>query len=263
MSARANDLDLANDMADIADTLTMRGYAQNVGWLNKADGTPVSEVDYAVEAALRAKLVMARPEDAILAEETAPLLAHGENFERESRLWILDPLDQTRHFLRHNPDFATLIALVEYGVATVSVVSAPALNRRWSAIRGGGAKRNGDRISVSRTTKLEDAHLAIAGHREWLRNWEWEKIERLLDACAYPSGCAGGYLQQMLVAEGIIDLFAEPWGQSWDHAAPSLVVQEAGGAVSRLDGSRDFGVSLLASNGLLHDRALPFFSAIL
>lgn len=219
----------------------------------KSDLSPVTDADRRVEEALTNELARLCPLDSVLGEEssavdlTAP--AKGQVSERR---WILDPIDQTRHFIRGNPEFATLICLEERGRSIVAVVSAPALAQRWSAWLGGGAWRNSQRISVSKVARLENAYVAIAGHREWHLEWKWETVAALLSACAYPVGCAGGFLQAMLVAEGLIDAVVEPWGSIWDHVAPSLIVHEAGGLATTLDGRQATGGSLLASNGLVH-----------
>lgn len=255
--AEHDDLDLALSLADLADELTLQGLGRSLAWGPKQDGTPVSEIDRGVEEALSHAIRRARPDDGILGEES--LGPPGEpRGDRLARRWIIDPIDQTRHYLRGNPEFATLIALEVGGEPVLGVVSAPALRARWWAVRGGGAWRDGKRIRVSPLSAMEDAHLAIAGLREWHARWTWEDMARLLSRCAYPAGCAGGFLPMMLLAEGALDVFLEPWGEIWDHLGPSLIIQEAGGRATTLQGGPPRGGSLLASNGLLHGEVLPY-----
>jgi histidinol-phosphatase len=250
-----DDLALALRLADVADAITTRGFGGLVEWSAKSDGSPVSLVDIAVEEAIAAELAKTRPHDQLLGEES------GEKKEAEmstSRKWLLDPIDQTRHYLRGNPDFATLITLSVDELAAVGVISAPALGHRWWAADGSGAWKDGHQIAVSRTSRLEEAYISIAGHREWMDEWAWSRFSQLLDRCAYPAGSAGGFLQQMLVAEGAVDLFIEPWGKLWDHLGAALIVQEAGGCATTLLGTHPRGGSLLASNGILHAEALKY-----
>jgi hypothetical protein len=176
--------------------------------------------------------------------------------------WVIDPIDHTRHFARGDPNYGTLIALVSEGVAYVGVVSAPSLGFRWWAIRGGGSWVNGATMSVSSTDRIEDAHLAIAGHREWVGRYNWTATERLMNDVAYPSGTEGGFLPAMKVASAQLDAFAEPWGELWDHAAVALIVEEAGGRATTFDGGIAQGGTLLVSNRRLHDHLLRYFEDI-
>ena len=149
MTKVADDLRLALTLADAADAITMRSFRSTFTVRTKADRTPVTEVDEAVERALREMLERERPDDGIVGEEFG---ARG-NAERR---WIIDPLDGTKNFIRGVPVFGTLIALD----GRAGVVSAPALHRRWWAARGEGAFCNGARIRVSSVNTLSDAMLA-------------------------------------------------------------------------------------------------------
>lgn len=253
-----DDLMLALRLADVADALTLAGLGETPLWTHKQDGTPVSDVDRAVEEALAEEIASLRPGDFILGEEATHKQPKDEVVEGKMRQWIIDPIDQTRHYLRGNPEFGTLIALKVDNQVNLGVVSAPALGHRWWAACGQGAWKDGRRVVVSRVGCLDEAYLAIAGHREWHTEWDWRRLVQLLGRCTYPTGCSGGFLQQMLVAEGAIDVFIEPWGELWDHAGPSIIVEEAGGKVTTLTGNLPQGGSLLASNGILHPDVLQY-----
>src|SRR5918994_164806 len=138
-----DDLALALELADAADALTLPAFDRGERARVKADGTPVTAADRAVERVLRERLAAVRPEDGILGEEL------GEA-GRGARRWVLDPLDGTEWFARGIPVWGTLIALEDGDGPLVAVVSAPALRRRWWAARGGGAFRDGRPIAVSR-----------------------------------------------------------------------------------------------------------------
>jgi len=258
LTGHIDDLSLALKLADIADNLAMERFTTAISWEFKQDGTPVCDVDRDIEQALARMITEARPEDQILGEEEINKSSAQSSAEKQTRRWIIDPIDQTRHYLRGNPEFATLIALEASNQIHVGVVSAPALGCRWWAALGQGAWKNGQKIAVSKVTSLEEAYLTIAGHREWYTRWEWDALSRLLDRCTYPAGCPGGFLQQMLVAEGAIDIFIEPWGDIWDHAGPSLIVREAGGMSTTLAGTSPTGGSILATNGKLHRDVLEY-----
>jgi histidinol-phosphatase len=159
---------------------------------------------------------------------------HGEESGgADTSGWILDPIDGTRNFTRGIPVWATLIAFAD----RVGVVSAPALGRRWWAVRGGGAFANGEPARVSRIDRLEDATVLVA-------------LERPPAARAYDAWHLrglGDFWAHMLVAEGAAEIAVDARGLAlWDTAAPSLIVSEAGG---RFTGH-------VSSNGLLHDEAL-------
>ncbi len=169
-------------------------------------------------------------------------------------LWIVDPIDATKNYVRGIPIFATLIALEE----RVAVVSAPALGRRWWATRGGGAFTDGGRrLAVSKVARIEDAVLAYTS----LSGWD----ERFL-ALARRAWAARGYgdfWQYVLLAEGGADACAERIAEHWDLAAPRLIVEEAGGRLTDLEGrARADGGNAVATNGLLHDEVLRALTAV-
>src|SRR5215210_5321965 len=148
-----DDLELALALADDADALTTRRFrAHDLNVEAKPDLTPVTDADRAAERALRDRLAAERPGDAVAGEE------YG--VEQGDVVWWLDPIDGTLNYARGIPIWATLIGLEREGTVVVGVVSAPALGHRWWATRGGGAFVDGERISVSRVERLEDAYLS-------------------------------------------------------------------------------------------------------
>ena len=134
MTARPEDLALALELADVADSITLARFrASDLVIETKPDRTPVTEADTAVERAVRERLAVERPNDAILGEE------YGSSEAPENgRRWIIDPIDATANYLRGIPVWATLLALQEGDEVTVGVVSAPALHGRWWASRRSG-----------------------------------------------------------------------------------------------------------------------------
>jgi histidinol-phosphatase len=236
------DLQLALELADISDAITLRSFRKSISVRTKADRTPVSEVDEAVERAIRERLDRDRPDDAIVGEEFG---VRGDS----ARRWIIDPIDATRNYIRGIPVFATLIALG----GEVGVVSAPALNRRWWAVRGEGAMCDGRPIRVSSIGRLEDAQLGYDSVTDFPAS---EKFLRLVQRCGRARGF-GDFWIHMLVAEGAIEIAAEPSVAWWDMAAVQIIVEEAGGRFTTFDGRpRADGGSAISSNGLLHDEAV-------
>jgi histidinol-phosphatase len=256
VSAPAEDLELALSLADIADAITLQRFlAEDLAVETKPDLTPVTEADRAVEEAVRARLAVARGDDAVLGEE------YGESGADGDRRWIIDPIDGTKNYVRGIPVWATLLALQDRGETTVGVVSAPAIGRRWWAVRGEGALvRDGlsedpRPISVSAVSELGDAQLCFPG----LDDWDDAALERLikLGRSCWRSRGFGDFWSYMLVAEGAAEITCEPEVSLWDLAAPQIIVEEAGGRFTDLHGSRRAdGGDAIATNGALHDAAL-------
>ncbi len=258
MPGVAEDLELALALADVADSITVARFrADDLVVETKPDLTPVSEADTAVERALRSRLAQARPEDAIVGEEYGVSEGSGGG-----RRWIVDPIDGTKNYVRGIPVWATLLALQEGDQATVGVVSAPALGRRWWAARGVGAfgadglSEEPRRLRVSAVRVLEDAQLCVSGFDGWEEQGRLEQLLSLSRRCWRTRGF-GDFWTYMLVAEGVAEIGCEAVVSLWDLAAPQVIIEEAGGIFTDLAGvpTADGGDSL-ATNGLLHEETL-------
>lgn len=254
LTSSVTDLQLALELAARADAITMRHFgARDLGVVSKADGTPVTEADLAVERALRARLAVARPHDTVLGEEDGGGLTGG-------RQWVIDPIDATENYLRGNPVFATLIALRSAGQTLVAVASAPALGRRWHATRGGGAWCADARLAVSKVSDTHDAFFAYGGVSWWHSSGRSGALDRLLERCWRARGF-GDFWMYMMVAEGVLDIAIEPSDlKVWDTLAPKLIVQEAGGRVTGFSADNDEDGSLVATNALLHEQVLELLA---
>jgi histidinol-phosphatase len=215
----------------------------------KPDLTPVSEADHAAEELIRNRLAAARPADAILGEEFGTA---GDS----NRRWIIDPIDGTKNYVRGIPVWATLLALEEDGDMRVGVVSAPALGHTWWAARGEGAFGDGDRIGVSGVRAIEDAQLCYSDFKWWEQYGLGPQFEALALACWRTRGF-GDFWSHILVAEGAADIAAEPVVALWDLAPLLVIVEEAGGRFTDLEGNRTAdGGNAVATNGHLHDAVL-------
>jgi histidinol-phosphatase len=256
----ADDLAVALRLADAADEITMsRFLASDLVVDRKPDRSPVTDADTAVEDTVREILAELRPDDAVLGEERGGEIGAG-------RTWVLDPIDGTKNFLRGNPVWATLIALVDGGSPVVGVASSPAMPRRWWASAGGGAwvaaPGSGERrLRVSAVGDLGDAYLSTTDLGCWVEYQSRDAYLALVDSC-WESRAFGDFWQHVLVAEGALDLAAEPIAYVWDLAAVQVVVTEAGGRFTDLSGRPGFTHgNALASNGLVHDAALSVLQA--
>jgi histidinol-phosphatase len=261
VEADPDDLALALELANIADSITLERYgAADLEVATKPDLTPVTEADTAVERALRDRLATVRPDDSVIGEE------YGDSGEA-ARRWIIDPIDGTMSYVRRLPFWATLIALQDGDEVTVGVVSAPALHRRWWGARGGGAHLDDGlgapprRIHVSAVTELEDAHLCLSAASEWEAIGRLQAILELERRCWRTRGYADLW-SYMFVAEGAVDIGLDPKASVWDLAAMQVIVEEAGGRFSDLSGvARIDGGNAVASNGLVHDAVLEILSS--
>jgi histidinol-phosphatase len=252
-----DDLALAVTLADAADTITSGRFgAADLVVDTKPDLTPVSDADRAVEESLRRRLADARPDDAVWGEE------FGLSGDARRR-WVIDPIDGTKNYVRGVPVWATLIGLLDGDDAVLGVVSAPALGRRWWAARGSGAWVSAlgaepRRLAVSRVAALDDASLSYASIGSW--SGRREQFVALTDQ-VWRTRAYGDFWSYMLVAEGAVDIAAEPELSLWDMAALAPIVTEAGGRFTGLNGVE--GVqqgNAAASNGLLHDALLAALS---
>ena len=250
MSVRA-DLELALTLAARADEITMGRFgALDLRIDTKPDLTPVTDADEAVEADIRSVLARERPGDAIFGEE------QGGTPIFQGRQWVVDPIDGTKNFVRGVPLWASLIALLDDGVPIVGVVSAPALNRRWWAGHGLGAHTAFGttaprRLSVSRVADLGAASLSFSDLSGWAEAGMREQFLALTDA-VWRVRAYGDFFSYCLVAEGAVDIATEPEVKLWDLAALDILVREAGGMFTSVDGHPGpHGGSAVATNGLL------------
>lgn len=246
------DLELALALADAADEISLaRFQALDLKIETKPDRTPVTDADQSVEKKIREMISQLAPADSVIGEEF-------ENTGSSSRTWIVDPIDGTANFLRGLPIWATLIALRIDSTITTSVVSAPALGRRWWASKGEGAfTRDVDgsvrKLSVSAVSDLSDSYISYNSIQQWQRIGKEKNIESLSEQ-VWRIRAFGDFLSYMYVAEGSIDAASEPDLKIYDIAALVPIVQEAGGRFTDLTGElSEHSSTVLASNGLIHE----------
>jgi len=237
-----------------------RGEGQAIDVWHKSHDNPVSDVDLAVDARLKAVLGAMVPEAGWLSEETA------DNADRLTRraMWCVDPIDGTRDFIRGRPGWAVSVALVVDGAPEFGVLYAPALDELWVAQRGRGATLNGEALRASRRTRFDGARVPADS---------LPRVDRDLVMVTKPNSIA---LRIALVADDRADLVATlRWGFEWDVAAAALIAAEAGATVTDAFGAplafntpraQAFGVIACAPGihaavvARLHDRAVALTS---
>jgi len=249
-----NELDLARELADIADEISMRYFGKSPGSSIKMDGSIVTVADQEIEQALRKRIGDEFSEHGIAGEEAG---VHGN---RDAPVWVIDPIDGTANFAAAIPVFATLIGLRVSARTEVAVVSAPALGERYEAALGDGARMNGAPIKVSSVANLSDAAVCFGSATRMERHGYAGPMRKILASCKRDRGF-GDFWGHMLVARGALDVMTEPSLQAWDVLPLEIIVKEAGGEITTLDGApypeeKLWGpgpkAGCLTTNGALH-----------
>jgi histidinol-phosphatase len=244
------------NIANEADAMAME-YFRNVGMrvTRKLDGTALTEADGAIEAMARAKVAASGVAVDVFGEEMGTGEGKTASKSASRARLIIDPIDGTEEFSRGIPTFGTLLGIESDGEIVAGMASAPALGARWWAYRGEGAYRNGQKIQVSKTARLDDAMVFTTGTGPSKGKEAREKIRRLADA-ARNGRAIGGFWQHMLVAEGAIDAALDWTSKPWDLAPLGIIVEEAGGRSTNVRGERTiYTGDFLSTNGLIHDEA--------
>jgi histidinol-phosphatase len=242
-------LKFAHTLADAADLIAMKYFKTDFQVETKADNTPVSIADREVEAKLRELIAERFPSHGIVGEELE------ESLGSEWR-WILDPIDGTSHYVQRDPGWSSLIALARENQVVVSVASFPAIGFRAWASLGNGAFIDGRQIHVSTVSDISQATLNHTRAGGWLKAGQGDALQRVSAHCLNAEHFSGG-LSQIHIAQGVADIAMCINGKLWDYATPRLIVEEAGGTFTDLDGQpRADGRGCLATNGLLHATAL-------
>ena len=257
------DLALALELADIADSISLARFrAQDLYVETKPDASPVTDADRSVEQALKAKLSELRPNDALIGEEFGNTDGSAAG---PKRTWIIDPIDGTANFMRGVPVWATLIALAVDGKVVLSVVSAPALGRRWWAAPEIGAwtrEIDGSErmLKVSAIGDLAHASLSYNNLQLWDQSGKLAELIEL-SRKVWRTRAYGDFYSYMLLAEGSVDIVTEHDLKIYDIAALVPIVELAGGLFSALTGPlTEDSSSVLATNGKLHDLAFKAFN---
>ena len=252
--ANSRRLDTALAAAAAAAEIIRNSYRRNIEVRIKADRSPVTAADVAAEAAIRRVLQGQFPEDGFYGEESA-----AERLDAEC-LWLVDPIDGTKSFIREYPMFSTQIALRQRGRLELGVSSAPVYGEIAWAERGQGAWLDGARLAVSRIGRFEDATISTGNLKTLAAGPRWAALGRMVTRLDRIRGF-GDFLHYHLLAAGKIEAVIESNIHILDIGALAVIVEEAGGRVTDLEGAplSLASTSILASNGLLHEPILEEF----
>jgi histidinol-phosphatase len=252
-------LEVAVAACDEADEIARRHFRRDLQITSKPDRTLVTQADTAIEARIRERLADAFPEHGLVGEE------YGVEAGDAPVRWYIDPIDGTHNYIRGVPLYGTLLAVERDGELQAAVISAPALDERWWAHRGGGAWAHNRgvaprQISVSGVADLADAQVLYGSGRDIVASGLAPGFDGLLSDVWRERGF-GDFWGYALLAEGAAEAMVEVGLSPWDAAAPTVLIEEAGGQVTDLEGRRriDSG-TFLATNGRLHATILERLS---
>jgi histidinol-phosphatase len=248
--ANSAELEAALTAAEAAARVIRECYLRPIDIRTKSDGTPVTEADVRAEHGIKEVLSARFPGYAFFGEETGRS-GSGQN------VWIVDPIDGTKSFVRGYPFFSTLIGLERNSEYILGVSSAPLYGELAWAERGRGAFLNGRPIEVSTISTFEQATLSTGNMDSFARSPRWAKLGKLVPKFHRTRGF-GDFLNYHLLAAGKLEAVIETDINILDIAAMVAIVEEAGGRFTTLEGERitQNAVSVLATNGRLHDELL-------
>lgn len=253
--APSRELQVALDAAKAAADISRRYYRNNVAVREKADRTPVTDADVECEQAIRGIILDAFPDHDFHGEET------GRTGGGSEHLWLVDPIDGTKGFVREYPFFSTQIALMQGGEIVLGVSSGTMFDELAWAERGRGAWLNGERLAVSAIDTLDRAAISTGNLKSIAGGDGWRALGGVVSACDRIRGY-GDFYHYHLLAAGKIEAVIESDVNILDIAALSIVVREAGGVFTDLDGQPP-GLatrSVLAANPFLHGTLLDALS---
>ncbi len=247
-------LAFAHQWLDETDAIALRHFGGALTVTAKPDQSLVTQADTDLETHVRDRIADAFPRHTVAGEE------FGIEGDDGDGRWIVDPIDATHNFVRGIDVFATLLAFEREGQLELGVVSAPAMGRRWFAVRGAGAHLRAlgkeRRIHASAITELSEAQIAFSTLRGLERAGMGDGLRRITNAAWRDRGF-GDFWGHVLVAQGSAETMIEYGVKPWDMAAPHVVVTEAGGRMTDLDGTTSWTAqNVLSSNGHLHDELL-------
>jgi len=237
--------------ARAAADISRRYYRSNLVVVTKEDRSPVTRADVECEEAIRAIILEAFPDDGFLGEET------GRSGADTERLWLVDPIDGTKAFVRQYPFFSTQIALMHRGEIVLGVSSGTMFDELAWAEKGSGAWLNGDRLAVSEIAEPDRAAISTGNLKSLAHSAGWARLGEFVAAADRIRGY-GDFYHYHLLAAGKIDAVIESDVNILDIAALSVIVTEAGGVFTDMNGG-PAGLatrSVVAANPALHAQLL-------
>ncbi|QNK00333.1 inositol monophosphatase family protein [Dyella telluris] len=248
-------LDAAREAAEAAGVVLRHYWRKGVAVELKSDDTPVTAADREAELTIREILQKALPQASIYGEE------FGRDDNNHDLLWLVDPLDGTKSFVRRTPFFSTQIALMHRGELVLGVSSAPVYGETMWASQGGGAWFDGDPARVADTREMAKASLSTGNVKTLTRDARWNALGAMIRDSNRIRGY-GDFCHYHLLARGSLDLVIESDVNILDVAALAVIVREAGGVFTDLDGQAPTldTTSVLAGTPAIHALALERFA---
>lgn len=244
----SNELKVAIAAAKAGANAALKYFNKNPKVTVKPDNTPVTQADKEAEAAIQKTILGTFPKASFLAEES------GKSGSSKD-VWVIDPIDGTKNFIRGLPFWGIEIAYVESNVIVLGVTYSPCFDELLYAENGQGAYFNGKRVSVSKIKRLSEAFL-IHGTVSYFDK-RGPNLLQLLDNVYRERGYADFY-GYGLVAQGKVDIMMDSRNGPWDIAPVKVIIEEAGGKVTNFEG-KDWQLTdptAVATNGLLHDEVI-------
>lgn len=220
----------------------------------KIDKSPVTEADRLAEGIIISEITKHFPDHEFFGEET------GGKLNPDKYTWIIDPIDGTKNFIKHIPYFSTLIALVKNSKVVLGISHAPALKTTMYAVKGKGAYLNGQKVTVSKKRDISGCWLGHGGINYFAKIKKLSALGRLSSDCSRVRGFGDFWIHE-LVAQGKFEAGIDAKIKFWDIAAFKIIIEEAGGKVTDLDGNKftSKSTTVLATNGHIHNKILKYF----
>jgi len=232
-----------------AETVIMRYFNSDLLIETKADNTPVTAADKEAEEIIKATIRKVFPDHTFFGEESEKV----DLVNHKGCTWIIDPIDGTKSFIRGNPLFGTLLALMKDGELILGVSNAPAFHELAYACKGEGTFVNGKRVHVSKVDTIANAYLSNGRLKYFENIGRIPQLLKISREAQWARGMGDFWLYH-LVAQGKVDIMMEGQVKFWDIAAAKVIVEEAGGVFTQLDGKpiTHKSTTALATNGAMH-----------
>lgn len=252
-------LKVALEAVKKAEEAILRYYEPDVGVDTKADQSPVTIADRTAEETIISTIKAKFPDHTFFGEE-------GEKADLNNHkgyTWIIDPIDGTKAYIRNNPIFATQLALMHDGELILGVSNAPKLQELVYAEKGQGCYFNGERMRVSGTGNLADAYMSHGSLKYFEKTGKTKQLVNIANSVKQSRGYSDFWPYHFLVQDRL-DIMIEADNKLWDIAAQKVIIEEAGGRLTQVDGSEidHSSTSAVATNGLLHDEVIKMLNGV-
>lgn len=251
-------LDIALQATKAAERVILHYFGKDISTQIKADMSPVTIADKEAEDTIKSIITAKFPDHTFYGEE-------GEKIDLTNHkgcTWIIDPIDGTRSYMRGNPLFATQLALLVNGEFIIGVSNAPLMHELMYAEKGQGCYFNGQPATVAKTTQISEAYASFGSTKYFEKHGSAPQLLALNRSVKWAHGI-GDFWSYHLLAQGKLDIMLEADTKLWDIAALKVIVEEAGGTFTQMDGQPiDVNsTSVIASNSLLHEDVLKAMNA--